>query len=542
MIFGTFPIDDAVGVILAHSLRTPAGSVKKGRPLDAGDVARLRQAGHVQVVGARLEADDLAEDLAARAAATAVVGAHLDLSAAKTGRCNLMAAARGVLVVDAAQVCRLNMLDESLTLATLPPWEVVAPGQVVATVKVIPFAVRRAVLDAWRGVAGDGGPALRLAPLSPKRVALIQTMLPGGSDAVLDATALVSRGRVEALGGHFLGEVRVPHDERAVAEALSRLDADLILISGASATVDRRDVVPAGIVRAGGRIEHFGMPVDPGNLLLLASLGEVPVVDMPGCGRSPKPNGLDLVLVRLMAGERVERADVMALGVGGLLKEIGSRPLPRERAVQPAPSAPPPPRVAAVVLAAGRSSRMGSANKLLAEVGGKPLVAHAVDAALASAAEPVLVVLGHQAGAVRAALAGRPVVFVDNPEHEEGMAASVRHGVAALPADAEGALVLLGDMPAVTADHLDRLVAAFASDRSRAVCVPSHQGRRGNPVLLGRALFAAVGRLSGDVGAREIIAANPDLVREVEMADAGVLLDVDTPAALRRLGQGGGPP
>jgi molybdenum cofactor cytidylyltransferase len=120
-----------------------------------------------------------------------------------------------------------------------------------------------------------------------------------------------------------------------VAEAVRKAVAagcTLVMVSGASATVDRRDVVPDGITRAGGRIIHFGMPVDPGNLLLLAQLDEVTVIDLPGCARSPNYNGLDLVLARLAAGLAVTAEDIMDMGVGGLLKEIPTRPLPRARA------------------------------------------------------------------------------------------------------------------------------------------------------------------------------------------------------------------
>lgn len=195
----------------------------------------------------------------------------------------------------------------------------------------------------------------------------------------------------------------------------------------------------------------------------------------------------------------------------------------------------PGPRVAAIVLAAGRSCRMGEVNKLLANVNGKPLVAHAADAAVTAGAAPVVVVLGHEAEAVRSALAGRPLRFVDNPHFREGMAASLRAGVAALAAETEAALVCLGDMPAVTAMHLRLLMAAFAARRGCAACVPVHDGKRGHPVLLGRKLFPEIAGLSGDIGARQLLVAHAGEVYEVAMPDAGILLDVDTPDALAGL-------
>ena len=156
---------------------------------------------------------------------------------------------------------------------------------------------------------------------------------------------------------------------------------------------------PAGIVAAGGAVSHFGMPVDPGNLLLLGSLHGEPVVGLPSCARSPKVNGFDFVLQRLFAGLAVTGKDVMRMGVGGLLQEIPNRPQPRD--VENAPLR--APRIAALVLAAGLSSRMGS-NKLLEGWRGHPLLRWTVEAALASDARPVIVVTGNEAPKIEAAL------------------------------------------------------------------------------------------------------------------------------------------
>ena len=276
------------------------------------------------------------------------------------------------------------------------------------------------------------------------------------------------------------------------------------------------------------------MPVDPGNLMLLARCGDVPVVGLPGCVRSPKLNGFDWVLQRLAAGLEVGAADIMAMGAGGLLTEIPARPLPRAEAGAP-PAVARAPRIAAVVLAAGQSRRMGPQNKMLATVDGEPMIARVVDNVLASQARPVVVVTGYESARVREALAGRPVELVDNPRFAEGLSFSLRCGLRALPPDIEGALICLGDMPRVTPDQLDRLIAAFNPVEGRAICVPTVQGKRGNPVLFARRFFEAMETVSGDVGARHLIGEAPDLVCEVEMADRGVLLDIDTPAALSGL-------
>ena len=178
---------------------------------------------------------------------------------------------------------------------------------------------------------------------------------------------------------------------------------------------------------------------------------------------------------------------------------------------------------------------MGGANKLLLELGGVPLVARSADAVLGSAARPVVVVTGHQAPEVRRALAGRELSFVHNAASAEGLAGSLRAGVAALGEEMAAAVVCLGDMPWVRPAHIDALIAAFAASGERAICVPTFEARRGNPVLWPARYFAEIRALTGDRGASALLAAHADEVRSVPVSDPGVTLDVDTPAAWRKL-------
>ena len=300
--------------------------------------------------------------------------------------------------------------------------------------------------------------------------------------------------------------------------------AELVIVFGASAIADRRDVIPAAIEAVGGEIEHFGMPVDPGNLMLIGRLRGQAVIGAPGCARSPKENGFDWVLMRLLAGLPVSRADITGMGVGGLLMEIVTRPQPR---TEPAPEK--GRRIAAVVLAAGRSTRMGAINKLIAEIGGKPLVRIAAEQALASRASPVIVVTGHERERVEAALAGLPVRFVHNPDYAEGLGTSLKAGIAAVPAEADGAIVCLGDMPQVDAGLIDKLIAAFDPERGALVVVPTFDGRRGNPVVWSRRFFHDLMAIAGDFGARHLIGSYAEAVVEVPVAGEAALTDVDTP-------------
>ncbi len=544
MIFGPTAVGDAEDCILAHSLRGTGFNFKKGRRLSAEDVASLRDAGIAEVIAAHLEATDVHEDAAATELAEALTGEGLSATASFTGRCNLMVAERGVLVAARARIDAFNLVDETITLASLTPYDLVEPRQMAATIKIIPFAVTRYALDACLAVARNGPPLLSVAPLAPRKVGLVQTELAATKESVLDKTRDVMDQRLARLDCPAALERRCAHDSAAVAKELRSLadeGCDILLMSGASAIVDRRDVLPGGLEAAGGSITHFGMPVDPGNLILLGKLQGRPVVGLPGCARSPKVNGFDWVLQRLVAGLAVTPQDVMRLGAGGLLKETAARGLPRAEAVEIQEAAPRAAKIAAVLLAAGQSRRMGKVNKLLVQVDGKPMVTHVLDALAASQAQPLAVVTGHDYAAVEAALPprsreGRGFTLAHNPDYASGLSSSLRRGLAALPEDIDGVLVCLGDMPRVSPAVLNRLIAAFNPLEGRAICVPTWQGKRGNPVLFARRFFAEMQEIAGDTGARALIGEHADVVCEVPMDDDAVLLDVDTPEALEALG------
>ena len=530
MRFGTFPLGEAEGAILVHSVRADGRLFKKGRVLAKPELEAMAAAGIELVTVARFEPGDVPEDVAATRVAQAFKGEGIRLSAAFTGRTNLYAETSGLVVLDPACIDAVNGIDESVTVATLARYVLVAPGEMVATVKIIPYAAPQWAVEAAATAARAA--SIRVAAFKPMRVALISTQLPGQKAALLDKNRSALEARLAPLGGTLVFERRAPHQAEAVAAALGTAqDArpDLLFVFGASAITDRRDVIPAGIVAAGGEVLHFGMPVDPGNLLLLGDLHGNPVIGLPSCARSPKVNGFDFVLQRLFAGLPVTGVDIMRMGVGGLLQEIPSRPQPRdvERAALRAP------RIAAIVLAAGLSSRMGS-NKLLQDWRGKPLLRWAVEAAAQSDARPVIVVTGHEAPKIEAALINLEVQFVHNPDYREGLSTSLNAGLSAVPPSADGALVLLGDMPEVSASLIDRLIAAFSPADNRLICVAIHERSRGNPVLWARRFFPEIARLTGDAGAKTLLVAHEDSVCEID-ADGAVLRDIDTPEALAAL-------
>jgi len=530
MKFGAVPPRDAEGAIAVHSIRKSGMVLKKGTLIGKAEIASLEGASVREIVVARLEPGDVSEDVAAAEIAAAVAGEGVHVDRAFTGRANLFARDAGVLVVDKAGVDALNGVDPAITFATLPAYASVVAGKMIATVKIIPFAVAASARDAAVAAAKAAIPMVRVAPFKVRKVGIISTVLPGLADKVIEKTLKVTADRLAPTGAVIVAEQRVAHETKALAKALDEVlkaGAELVVVFGASAIADTRDVIPAAVEQVGGRIEHFGMPVDPGNLMLVAQANGRPVIGAPGCARSPKENGFDWILMRLLAGLPVTRADITGLGVGGLLMEIVTRPQPR---AEPAPEK--GHHIAGLVLAAGRSTRMGGPNKLLEEINGEPLVRIATEQVLASRAKPVTVVTGHQRERVERALTGLPVTFVHNPDYAQGLSTSLKAGIAALPAEADGAIVCLGDMPQVSAALIDRLLAAFDPERGALVVIPTIEGKRGNPVLWARRFFPDLMAVEGDVGARHLIGGYAEAVVEVPVEDAAALTDVDTPEAL----------
>jgi molybdenum cofactor cytidylyltransferase len=365
-------------------------------------------------------------------------------------------------------------------------------------------------------------------PFEEHSVSLIATELAQLKSSVMDKTARILDRRLAMCGNHLAREFRVAHSVSTLSEALLEIMtiADsapkLIIVFGASAVIDDNDVIPAAIREAGGHVLRVGMPVDPGNLMVLGQIGICYVIGAPGCARSPKENGFDWILERILAGERPDADDVARMGVGGLLMEVQMRQLPRQASLTP--------KVAIVLLAAGMATRMGvdGGHKLLAEFDGMPLIRRSALVAQNSNAASTVVVVGHREGDMRAVLSGLPMRLIANPEYASGVASSLGAGFAAVAdEDPDGVLVMLADMPRVTSDDLNRLISAFQCAGGSSVVRAVSKGKRGNPVILPRSLNDAIFRLEGDVGARHLIEMSGLAVIDVEIG-AAAHVDVDT--------------
>lgn len=332
MIFGCIPLARAEGAILAHTTRLGAEVLPKGHVVSAATIEKLRAAGHTGITGAMLEPDDVPENEAARRLADALSADGLARTRPSTGRANLIATHAGLFHADTERINAINALHEGLTVASLADATAVFEGTLLATIKIIPFAIPGHILAQAEIQARVRAP-LRLPPFRPLSVGLIVTELPGLKAATLRRTVEVTEQRVRRFTGTLLPPLHVAHTEYAIAGALHALlaqGAGLLLVAGASATVDRSDIGPSAIIRAGGAVDHFGMPVDPGNLLCLGRIGQAPALVLPGCARSPALNGIDLVLARLFAGEPAGAQEIRRMGVGGLVKDFPGRPAPRQ--------------------------------------------------------------------------------------------------------------------------------------------------------------------------------------------------------------------
>ena len=537
MKFGPCALSDCLDAILVHAVYLPDGRIAKGTCLTSDHLSRLRANGIDDIIVARLEDGDLGEDAAADMIAKAMMPANVRLSVAATGRVNIYATQRGLLRVDRLRLRDINMVDEGITLSTVQHNQLVEAGDLIATLKIIPYSVAETAVATVIGL-GAGEPVISFHALRPRSFGLIQTRIPGMADKILKATEQTAKQRLNQLGCALVDSRVVAHEAAAINQAITASRANgpaVMLIAGGSAIADRRDEVPMGVIAAGGRIDHFGLPVDPGNLLMLSHIDEMPVIGMPGCARSIKMNGFDWILHLLLADLRIDAAEIADMAAGGLLMEIVSRPLPRRmverRQISNA-------TIGGVLLAAGQSQRMGAQNKLLAEIDGVPIIRRTAQALLDGGLNDLVIVTGHEHRLVAAALDDLPVTCIYNDEYQSGQASSVACGVRHHQNGSHAAvLIALGDMPLVRPELIAVLLRDHSSlaDATDRITLPVFDGRRGNPVIWGRGFFDELVALTGDAGGRIIFAENKNAVNSLGWPDDSIHLDIDTPEALAPL-------
>ena len=524
MRFETIAVDEALGWTLAHSLKAGKERIPKNSLITTEIIAQLQSKGITAVSAYLLEAGDIDENTAADKIAHHIAGPHIRVDEPARGRCNLYANTHGLFCTENS-IDDLNKACLNLGVATLLPLAPVARGKLVATVKLISYGVATEEIKAVTAIAAK----ISVLPYKAFSAAVLATGTAMSSKAVS-----ATKNRVTSTNGKIVSVDTCPHTEVDIAKhikALASKNIDLLLISGISAISDRRDTVPTALETAGGMVIQLGMPVDPGNLLLIGKLDETTVIGMPGCAKSPSLNGFDWVLERFAAGLIVDKIALQNMGVGGLLKETIERPAPRVPANTIAAKDTP-----IVVLAAGKSSRLGPKHKLLAQLDNKPVITQSVLALKLAGFRDIYVVTGARATAIKAALAGLSIKLVNNPGYESGMASSLARGIAALPSHTEQCLICLADMPFVSSGTYEALIDVANQTSEAEIFVPHFKGKRGNPILWRKSQFKKLANISGDKGGRELINTQENLACTVPVDDPGILIDLDTPQAMAQFG------
>lgn len=531
MIFKTLPVADTLGSYLAHSLGTSQGRIAKGTLIDAQCVQRLQAAGIAEVLVARLEPSDVHEDTAATRIADALAGDGVRPSSARTGRVNLHATPGGLCHFDRQALIAANSIDEGITIATVEENQWVPAGRMVATIKIIPYGVPRSALDAVIDQLGTH--RISVHPPTPKSATLIQTILPSSKPRLLDKTRRVTEQRLHQRDIELCYEYRCLHSVDVLSEQLKHAlqqPVHWILLIGASAISDRRDVIPRAIEQAGGTVTRYGIAVDPGNLLLLGHIDHIALIGLPGCARSPRHNGLDLVLDRLACNLPLTNAWLNSLCIGGLLAENLDRPAPRVVET-------PRKQVGAILLAAGSSRRAGDINKLLFPYQGLALISHSARTLTHSRVARTVAVTGFEQEKIQQALSPLGIECVHNAGFDSGMASSLISGVSQLLA-LDAVLIYLADMPKVSTHVVNQLIDAFLAHPDKGIFIPVFNNKRGHPVLFSKAFFDSLLSLQGDHGAKILCQQYPAKVLELPVDCEGVLQDYDTPEALESLNGG----
>ena len=523
MKFGEFPTDECVGHVLAHSLKLGDLRLSKGTLILDDHVQVLSDLGHKMLTIAIVEDTDLKEDEAAERIGARFSSSSVLVTTPVAGRVNLIADCDGILLIEKDDIAAFNDVDETITTATLAPYARVQKGMLLATIKIIPYGVSKLNLD--RALDSISDNTLGVSVFEAASCDIILTVTQGFKQSLLKKGEAVLTERLRPLKLSVKTTQTVSHDAVSIAQAMAKCLTDKVFILGASATSDRQDVIPSAIVQSGGEITRFGMPVDPGNLLLLAEHGSRKIVGMPGCVRAPALNGADWVLERLAANVEITSFDIAKMGVGGLLKEISQRPLPR---VAPKIRSQ---GVAAIVLAAGASSRMGGDDKLFKQIEGQTLLRRSIAQVKAANVSKCYVVVHKITQEHYKALEGLDVQFVEAPEASLGMSASMRAGVLAAGPNVKAFLICLADMPDITNTHINKVIEVHDPDNDRYIVRPkTTSGKYGHPVLFDGKYFEDMTSIEGDRGAKSVVQNAKDQVYDIEMDDA-ITIDLDTPRA-----------
>lgn len=322
------PVENAVGMVLCHDLTRIIPGKFKGRVFKKGHVIRVEDIPMLLEIGKENlyvwenKEDYLHEDEAARRMARAVAGYGVRLTEPKEGKINLISTFRGLLKIHVDGLNAINDIEQVM-LASLHTNQVVEKDTLVAGTRVIPLVIDEKIIEQVEERASMYGPLVEVKPLACLRVGMLVTGSEIYKGRIEDKFGPVVKAKIVKLGSYVFRKINVPDDTGMIVQSIEDLlaeKADLIVVTGGM-SVDPDDLTPAGVVAAGGKIVSYGTPVLPGAMFMVAYIGETPVLGLPGCVMFSKSTVFDLVLPWIMAGEVIERRDMVALGHGGLCME-----------------------------------------------------------------------------------------------------------------------------------------------------------------------------------------------------------------------------
>ena len=521
MYFGQVKVTECVNGILAHTVTLDGKKFLKGRIISKEDQKYFIQNNLEYLICAKLTKNDIHEDNAANILAKMFNNNTLALEKAFTGRANILANESGLLVINEDKIRRFNKISNSITIATLQNNCIVSKGEMIATIKIIPFSIMVKSIKTIEKI--NFKKSLYVQTYKEKKCALLLTHFNKENIKLNDISHKRIKERLVPLNCSIEIIETCEHNSDEITKNIKKFekkDIDLILILGSSAIVDIKDKIPEAIINSGGKIIRFGMPVDPGNLLLLGEIKNTPVVGLPGCARSPTLNGFDWVLERLLSGNAISNNDISDMGVGGLLKTINKRKMSLTKDTKY--------KITNIILAAGQSKRMLNDNKLLIKINKKTMLEKMVTTSLNSSADNTVLVLGYQSDIMQEIVNDKKIITIVNKDFAKGLSSSLQCGISALPDDCDAAVIILADMPSIESTVIDNIINSFNPKKNNSIIIPTFNNKKGNPILLDRKFFPDILRVKGDKGAKDIIVNNKNSILEVPQKNSAVLNDIDT--------------
>ena len=527
MFFGKIKVKDSLNCILAHTITINNKTFKKGTIISDIEKKYFSTNKIKTIVCAKLDKNDIHEDKAANLIIKKFQNNSLAVEKAFTGRANILANKSGLLVINEEKINSFNKISDDITIATLKNNCKVKKGEMIATIKIISFSVKLLFINKIQKLFLKN--ALIINPFQNKKCALILTHYNNMNIKLNTITEKRIKERLKNLNCILDTINYCEHDTKDISKNINsnlKNKIEVIMVLGSSAIVDINDKIPEAIKLSKGKIIRFGMPVDPGNLLLLGKIDNTHVIGLPGCARSPSLNGFDWVLERVISDTNINKFDIANMGVGGLLKTLNLRDKSEKKNKNY--------NITNLILAAGQSKRMKEINKLLVKINNETLIEKIVKSSLESSANNTVVVLGHESNLLLKYLSNKNLTTTINKDYLKGQSSSLQAGLSALPEDCDAAIIILADMPDINFKLINQLIDNYNPDENKSIIIPTYNNKKGNPILLSREFFPDMLSIKGDKGAKDIIKKNKKYIKEIPQNNASVLKDIDTKEDLNK--------